>query len=102
MLNKIKRQFFSGLVIFVPISLTVYFIRVFFLLMSQTLLPVLANQHYFLIPQQVVRPLSFILTISLIWFLGVVASNFIGKRLVGWLEAGIHRIPFFRGLYEAI
>jgi len=39
MLNKVKRHFFSGLIIFVPLGLTIYFIRIFFLLMSQTLLP---------------------------------------------------------------
>jgi len=31
MLNKVKRHFFSGLIIFVPLSLTIYFIRIFFL-----------------------------------------------------------------------
>lgn len=102
MLNKIKRQFFAGLAVFLPISLTVYFIRVFFLLMSQALMPLLTAQRYVAIPPAAVRPLSFVLTLSLIWALGVVAGNFIGKRMVGWLEAGIRRIPFFRGLYEAI
>jgi len=38
----------------------------------------------------------------LIWFLGVRASNLIGKRVVAFFEKGIHHIPFFRGLYEAI
>jgi len=102
MFNKIKRQFFAGLVIFVPLSLTVYFFRLFFLLMSQTLHPVLLHQHVIDLPPAVVRPVSFVLTIFLIWALGVVASNFIGKQFVGWFEAGIRRIPFFRGLYEAI
>jgi uncharacterized membrane protein len=103
MFNALKRQFFSGLVIFVPVSLTAYFIWLFFLLMSKTLLPiVVAAQPYIRIPPAAVRPMSFVLTMLLIWSLGVLASNFIGKRIVGWLEAGIHRIPFFRGLYEAI
>src|SRR6185437_11540787 len=102
MMNKLKKQFFSGLVIFVPISLTIYFFRFFFLLMSQSLLPVLAHQSLVRVHPAAVRPLSFFLTIFLIWFMGVIASNFIGKRLVGWLEAGIRHIPFFRGLYEAI
>jgi len=102
MLNKLKRQFFSGLVIFVPVGLTVYFIRLFFLLMSQWLAPGLAHQQIVHLHSALVRPLAFIFTILFIWSLGVVASNFIGKRLVGWLEAGIRHIPFFSGLYEAI
>lgn len=102
MLTKLKKQFFAGLVLFVPISLTVYFIRGFFILMSQTLLPVINQQKFIDIPRSAVRPISFVLTLTLIWLMGVVASNFIGQRLVGWLESGIRRIPFFRGLYEAI
>lgn len=102
MLNTLKKQFFAGLVIFVPLALTAYFIRIFFLLISEALLPILMNQRWIHIPEHAGRPISFVLTLSLIWFLGIVASNFFGKRLVGWFEAGIHRIPFFRGLYEAI
>jgi uncharacterized membrane protein len=102
MLNTLKKQFFAGLVIFLPISLTAYFIRIFFLVMSQSLLPLITSQRLIPLPPASIRPISFVLTILLIWFMGVVASNFIGKRLVGWLESGIHHIPFFRGLYEAI
>jgi uncharacterized membrane protein len=101
-MTHLKRQFFAGLVIFVPISLTIYFFRLFFLLVSQSLLPVLIHQHWLTIRPAAVRSISFFLTLFIIWFLGVFASNILGKRLVGWLESGIHRIPFFRGLYEAI
>lgn len=102
MWTNFKRKFFAGLVIFLPISLTIYFFRLFFLLVSQWMLPPLLRQPWVELPRAAVRPLSFVLTIFLIWFLGVVASNFIGKRLVKWLEGAIHHIPFFRGMYEAI
>jgi len=101
MMAKLKRQFFAGLVIFIPLCLSIYFIRFFFLLISQTLLPLFESQNWIDIPPAYVRPISFVLTLLLIWFLGVVASNFFGKRLVSWFEQGIHKIPFFRGLYEA-
>ena len=97
-----KRQFFAGLVVFLPLSLTIYFIRLFFLLISQTFFPLLSKQQWVVIHPAAVRPLSFCLIILLIWAIGVIASNFIGKRFVGWVEWVIHRIPFFRGLYEAI
>jgi uncharacterized membrane protein len=101
-LGAFKRQFFAGLVVIIPLSLTVYFIRLFFLLISQTLFPLFTKQHWVVFPPTAIRPLSFVLTLSLIWFVGVVASNFIGKRLVSWIEALVRLIPFFRGLYEAI
>jgi uncharacterized membrane protein len=100
MLKKIKKQFFAGLVIFVPLSLTIYFFHLLFLVMSQALLP--AFEGWANLPQHYTRPISFVVTILIIWLLGVVASNFIGKRLITWFEGGIHHIPFFRGLYEAL
>jgi uncharacterized membrane protein len=102
MLTKIKRQFFAGLVIFVPIALTVYFSRLLFLLVSAAMHPLLLHQQIVPIPPIVVRPLAFFLTLFLIWALGVFASNFIGRRLVTWMDWVIHQVPVFRGLYEAI
>ena len=102
MLNKFKSNFFAGLVIFVPLSLTIYFFRLFFLMTSDFLNPLILRQNWVHLPRASARPLSFCLTIFLIWFLGLVASNFMGKRLVGWFEAGIRHIPVFRGMYEAI
>jgi uncharacterized membrane protein len=100
--GRIRRQFFAGLVVFVPLCLTVYFFRLFFLLISQFLFPTLTHQDWIPIHPTAVRPLSFVLTFLLIWILGVITSNFIGKWLLGWFERVIHHIPFFRGLYEAI
>jgi uncharacterized membrane protein len=103
--GRFKQQFFAGLVVFLPLSLTLYFIKIFFLLISQALLPVLhqANQIPGVnIPNAAVRPLSFVLMLVMIWCTGLVVSNFIGKRFVIWMEWVIHQIPFFRGFYEAI
>src|SRR5690242_20679437 len=102
MLNKIKRQFFAGLVIFVPIALTVYFSWLLFLLISAALHPVIQHQSLIPLPPAITRPLSFVLTLVLIWGMGAFASNFIGRRLVSWIDLAMHQVPVFRGLYEAI
>jgi uncharacterized membrane protein len=102
MLGKIKRQFFAGLVIFVPIALTIYFSYLLFLLISAVLNPILLQQSLVPLPAAVVRPLSFVLTLVLIWAIGALASNFIGRRLVMLIDWAVHRVPVFRGLYEAI
>jgi uncharacterized membrane protein len=102
MFKALKRQFFSGLIIFVPLALTTYLIKLFFVQTSEIFNPIIARQDYLNLPAAAVRPISFLLVVVVIWFLGVVASNFIGKRIVGWIELGVRQIPFFRGLYEAI
>jgi uncharacterized membrane protein len=102
MFGKIKRQFFAGLVIFVPIALTVYFSWLLFLLISATLHPLLLSQSLVYLPAAIIRPLSFVLTLLMIWSMGAFASNFIGRRLVVWINWLVHQVPVFRGLYEAI
>ncbi len=102
MLNHFKRHFFAGLVIFIPLSLTIYFIHFFFLMMSEWMNIVLTHQHWVSIHPALGAARQFFLTIFLIWALGLIASNFVGKQLVRWLEAGIRHIPVFRGMYEAI
>src|SRR5258708_7256055 len=100
--DRFRRQFFAGLVIFLPLCLTVYFIRLFFLLISQALFPLVTHQRWVPIPPAAIRPISFVLIIVIIWSIGLIASNFAGKQFVSGLEWIIHQIPFFRGLYEAI
>lgn len=102
MMNKLKTQFFAGLVIFVPLSLTIYFFLFLYRLISQTLFPLLIHQEWIELPPGWIRLLSFILTVILIWSLGLIASNMIGQRFLSAFEKGIHQIPFFRGLYVAI
>jgi uncharacterized membrane protein len=55
-LGKIKRQFFAGLVIFVPIALTIYFSWLLFLLISAVLNPLLLQQSLVPLHPAVVRP----------------------------------------------
>jgi len=100
MLNTLKNQFFAGLIIFVPLSLTIYFSYLLYVLISSTLHPILVT--FIHVPPAFSRPISFAITLLLIWGMGIVASNFAGKRLVSWMDWMIHQIPVFRGFYEAI
>ncbi len=46
MLKNFKRHFFAGLVIFIPLSLSIYFFHFFFLMMSEWMNIVLLHQHW--------------------------------------------------------
>ena len=82
--------------------MTVYFSWLLFLLISATLHPILLHQSIVYLPPAAIRPLSFVLTLLMIWAMGALASNFIGRRLVQWIDWTVHQVPVFRGLYEAI
>jgi uncharacterized membrane protein len=46
--------------------------------------------------------LSFLITVLLVFLLGLLATNVIGKRLIGWTEALIMRIPIAATIYTGI
>jgi uncharacterized membrane protein len=46
--------------------------------------------------------LGFIITLSLILFLGMIVSNFIGKYLLSLWEMILGKIPFVRGIYSSV
>lgn len=102
MWSKIKTHFFSGLVVFVPISLTLYFCYLLYVLISGLLRPLLTAQSWIVLPTFLVRPISFLLTLVLIWALGFMVSYFAGRRIVQLVEWFIHQIPVFSGFYDAI
>lgn len=92
-MKKLIDYFLKGLVIFVPMTLTV-----FLLIWSFTRLD--AVFHNFL-------PVSFpglgiLLTVSLIFVIGFIASNFLGKRLITLVEKIFTGLPLVKLLYSAV
>jgi uncharacterized membrane protein len=44
---------------------------------------------------------ALLLTIFLIGIVGLLARNFIGKRIIGWVDAGLLRVPLLNKIYSA-
>ena len=49
-----------------------------------------------------VRGLGVLLTLAILLVVGAVASNFVGKRLLGWGDAVVRRIPVVRSIYSSV
>jgi uncharacterized membrane protein len=92
-MKKLADYFLKGLVVFVPMALTV-----FLLMWAFTSLD--AVFRHFL-------PVSFpgmgiLLTVALIFIIGFVASNFLGKRLFALVEKIFTGLPLVKLLYSAV
>jgi uncharacterized membrane protein len=97
-----RRYLIAGLLVWVPILVTVLVVRFILDLMDQTLL---------LLPPSV-RPealfgyhipgLGLLLAVLLLFFTGVLVSNIIGRSLVVLWEDLMNRIPFVRALYSGV
>lgn len=97
MSHRIRTQFIAGLLVIVPIAAAVLILRWLFLYVDSILDFVVEELFGF-----TVTGLSFAFTIVLIYVTGVIATSIVGKRLVGYAESLLARVPLFRYLYSSI
>lgn len=97
-----KRYFITGLLVLVPLFITIWVVTAVISFMDQSLL---------LLPQQW-RPeawlgtsipgLGTLLTILFVFVTGVVATNFFGKRIILFWEGLLGRVPFVKSIYYSV
>ncbi|MFH1359789.1 MAG: DUF502 domain-containing protein [Candidatus Omnitrophota bacterium] len=97
---RLKRYFISGLIIFLPLALTVYFfvlmIQVADGLLGKFIEPYFAREFGFYF-----RGISIIVSAAIIFLIGFLATNFLGRRLYPVFENLLLRLPFFKQVYPA-
>ena len=99
---KIRRYLATGLLVWVPLAVTLFVLRVLINLMDQSLLLVPSplrpeNLIGFRIPG-----LGVILTFSLLVLTGFLAANFLGRKLITAWEALLARIPLVSWVYLGV
>ncbi|PIU57169.1 MAG: hypothetical protein COS87_00035 [Chloroflexi bacterium CG07_land_8_20_14_0_80_45_17] len=95
--KKLRTQFVTGILIVVPIGVTILiFVWIFFTL-DNILQPVIRS-----IWGRTVPGVGFGATIVLIYLAGVIASNIVGTRLIHYGESLLAKVPVVRQLYAGI
>ncbi len=100
--RQIKTYFLTGIIVIVPIFVTVY--AIFFIVKSMDKLVMLLpkNLHPDTYLPFHIPGLGVILTFFLIITVGALAKNIIGKKIVGFGDFIFTKIPFVRGIYGSI
>ena len=98
-LIKFRNYFFAGIVVLVPLGITLYF-TLFLINISSKILPKELNPNHYL-PYNI-PGVEIIISIFLITFIGWVSLSFIGKKLLEIFNNILKRIPFLRTVYSAI
>jgi uncharacterized membrane protein len=99
--KSIRSYLLAGLVVWLPILVTFVVLRFIVELLDQSMafLP-MAYQ-----PEQLIGynlpGLGVLLSLLLLFFTGLLATNFLGQRLVTWSESILDRIPLVRSIYNA-
>ncbi|OVE75541.1 hypothetical protein BVX98_07440 [bacterium F11] len=94
-LKHIRKKFIAGLLAIIPLGLTIFAIKFFYILIDNRLMGWVDNAFGVSIPG-----LGIILIILLLYFLGVFASNLLGKKLINLFEQIIERIPIIKTTYN--
>ncbi len=101
MMKRLRRYLIAGLLVWLPLYVTYFLVRVLGGMMDRSiaLLPEnLKPEAWWGAP---LPGLGVILTIVLILITGVLTANLVGRRVVGGWESLLERIPFVRSIYSA-
>jgi len=101
MMSYLRRYFISGLLVWLPIWVTLLVIKFLVDIMSNTL-SLLPHSYQ---PDALlgfhVPGIGVLITLVVILLTGMIVANFIGRRLVGLWDAVMGRIPFVRSVYTS-
>ena len=97
--SKLRNYFITGIVVLVPIGITLYLTK-FFISVSSKLIPYNLNPNNYL--PFAIPGLEIILSIMFITFIGGISLSFIGKRILKFVNDLFKRIPILRTIYSAI
>jgi len=98
-----RRDFLTGLVVIIPISLTVAIVWLIFKWVAAILLPLLVGIPILNTwPVNLVRLVSFVVTLVIIWVAGLLYRNLLGRGMLKWFENLISKIPLISNIYKAL
>ena len=101
-MRALRRYLINGLLIWVPVLVTVLVVRFILQLMDQTLLVLPAALRPDALLGLHVPGLGAVLGILIVLLTGLLVTNFIGQALVAIGEDLLERIPFVRALYGGV
>ena len=96
---RIRNYFIAGVVVLIPIGITIY-LTIFLISISSKILPKEINPNHYL-PYNI-PGLEIIISIILITVIGWLSLSFLGKKLLDLLEKILKKIPILRTIYSAI
>lgn len=97
----LKAVFLTGLLVLVPLGITLWVLNLIIGTMDETLLllPEAWQPRHF---GMRLPGLGALLTVAFIFVVGLFTQNFIGQKLVGWWNALVRRIPLVGPLYSSV
>ncbi len=98
-LARIRNYFITGVVVLIPIGITLY-LTLFIVKISSAILPKEINPNYYL-PYNI-PGLEILISVIIITIIGWLSLSFLGKKLFDFFENILNKIPILRTIYSAV
>ena len=98
-LARIRNYFIAGMVVIIPIGITVY-LTMFMISISSKILPKEINPNHYL-PYDI-PGVEILMSIFIITLIGWISLSFLGKKLLNLFDNILKKIPILRTIYPAI
>ncbi len=106
-LGHVRTHFVRGLLIVLPAIITFWLLRILFGVVSGNVTPwVLRGLAAGGVPwvndwhaRFLVPVIGLVLTLLLIYLIGLIAANLVGQRVLSWFEGGVLKIPLVKSIY---
>lgn len=102
MINALRKYFISGLLVWLPVIVTLFVIKFLVDLLSNSLVLLPARYQPDVLLGIHIPGIGVIITLVVIFFTGLLVANFIGRRLVAFGDSIMGRIPLVRSVYTGV
>lgn len=98
----LKKYFITGLLIWVPLVITIWVLSVIVRTMDQSLLLVPRAIHPETLLGTYIPGIGVLLTLLVLLLTGLVTTNIVGQKLVRFWESVLSRIPVVKSIYYSV
>jgi uncharacterized membrane protein len=98
----LKKYFVAGLLIWLPLAITLWVLDFVLSAMDRTLLLLPPSWQPDKVLGMHIPGLGVVMSVVIVLVTGMLAANIIGARLLGWWEGLLHRIPIVRSIYSSV
>ncbi len=102
MMAAVRKWLLAGLLVLVPLAITVWLLNWFIATLDQTLQILPENWHPDKLIGFHIPGFGVLLALAIVLIIGGFASNFFGRKLVSWWDALLGRIPIVRSIYSSV
>jgi uncharacterized membrane protein len=101
-MHTLRRYFVAGLLVWIPLGITLWVLKLLVDLMDQSLLLLPASMRSDALFGFHVPGMGIILTVAIVLATGAVAANFVGRKILGFGHDILTRIPIVRSVYGGV